>query len=106
MDAVSIFRALGDTTRLAVLECLAGEELNVSTLTDRFEVSQPAMSQHLAILRDCNLVQRRREGKNIFYRANAQGMHPVIDWLAHYQVFWARKLPRLESVLHEIKQGK
>jgi len=106
MNAVGIFRALGDTTRLAVFECLAGEELNVSTLTDRFGVSQPAMSQHLAILRDCNLLERRRDGKNIYYRASAQGMRPMIDWFNHYRAFWAHKLPRLQTVLNEIKQGK
>lgn len=106
VDTASIFRALGDSTRLSVFQCLAAEELNVSALTDRFAVSQPAMSQHLAILRDCNLVERRREGKNIYYKAHPAGMRPVIDWLSHYRIFWAQKLPRLQTVLRDMKRDK
>lgn len=103
MSAAQIFRALADPTRLKVFEAVVGEELSVSDLTDKFEVSQPAISQHLARLRSCGLVSQRREGKQAFYRADAEGMRPMIDWLNHYRAFWKTKLPRLESLLREIK---
>ncbi len=103
MSTAQIFRALADPTRLAVFEAVMGEELSVSELTERFEVSQPAISQHLATLRCCGLVSQRRVGKQAFYRAEPEGMRPMIDWLNHYRAFWNAKLPRLESLLKEMK---
>lgn len=106
MLTADIFRALSDPTRLAVFECVMVQELSVSELTERFEVSQPAISQHLSTLRMCGLVAQRREGKNVFYRADPQGMRPVMDWLNHYRAFWKTKLPRLELMLKEMKDDK
>src|SRR5579884_313925 len=103
MNSAQIFRALADPTRLAVFEAVVGQELSVSELTERFEVSQPAISQHLARLRNCGLVSLRREGKQALYRADPEGIRPMIDWLNHYRAFWKAKLPRLESLLKEMK---
>ena len=103
MNTTQVFRALADPTRLAVFECVLAQEMSVTELTGKFNVSQPAISQHLSTLRNCRLVVQRREGKNIFYRADAEGMRPVIDWLNHYRVFWNKKLPRLQTLLKEMK---
>ena len=106
MSTTAIFRALADPTRLAIFECVAVQELSVSELTGRFEVSQPAISQHLSALRNSGLVAYRRDGKNIYYRADPKGMLPMIDWLNHYRAFWKSKLPRLESLLKELRDDK
>jgi DNA-binding transcriptional ArsR family regulator len=105
MKAADVFRALADPTRLALFESVAVMEMSVSELTTRFEVSQPAISQHLAMLRNCGLVKHRREGKHIFYRADAEGMKPMIDWLSHYRTFWQAKLPQLKALLKEMKDA-
>lgn len=106
METAEIFRTLGDPTRLAVFECVAVEELSVSELTQRFSVSQPAISQHLSILRNCGLVEQRRVGKNVFYKAHPEGMKPMINWLSHYRTFWQTKLPKLEALLKEMKHDR
>ncbi len=106
MSTAAIFRALADPTRLAIFECVAVRELSVSELTERFEVSQPAISQHLSTLRGCGLVTPRRDGKNIFYRGDPKGMQPIVDWLSHYRAFWKSKLPRLESLLKELRDDR
>lgn len=103
MQTVEIFRALADPTRLAVFETVAAREMSVGELTGRFAVSQPAISQHLALLRGCGLVTSRREGKSVLYRANPAGVKPLVDWLEHYRAFWQAKLPRLKAVLKEMK---
>jgi DNA-binding transcriptional ArsR family regulator len=86
-EAADLFRALADSTRLAVFEYVARREMTVSELTSRFDVSQPAISQHLAALRDSGLVSQRKEGKYVFYRAKPAGMKPLIHCLSHYQAF-------------------
>ena len=97
-----VFQALGDPSRRAIFEALARGEAGVKELTARFDISQPAVSQHLATLRDAGLVTGRREGRNVYYRVEPKGMKPLIDWMAHYQVFWADHLGRLEKLLEKM----
>ncbi|MCG3209931.1 MAG: hypothetical protein FOGNACKC_03560 [Anaerolineae bacterium] len=71
LDMVAFCRALGDETRQRILEILQDEgEQCVSDLVDRFNVSQPTISHHLNFLKQANLVASRRDGKQIYYRAN------------------------------------
>ncbi|MBV8674228.1 MAG: helix-turn-helix transcriptional regulator [Acidobacteriaceae bacterium] len=102
----ALFRALGDPTRLAIFELLAQHEHSVSELVDKFEVTQPAISQHLAALRSVRLVNTRRIGRNAYYRARPEGLKPVIDWLRHYQDFWPEKLENLKAVLDKSLKEK
>jgi DNA-binding transcriptional ArsR family regulator len=100
--AAQVFRALADPTRLAVFECVVRQEMTVSALTSRFEVTQPAISQHLALLRESGLVLHRRDGRQVYYRANANGLKPLFRWIDEYRVFWQERLPRLKAVLEEM----
>jgi DNA-binding transcriptional ArsR family regulator len=97
-----VFQALGDSTRRAIFEALARGEAGVKELTARFDISQPAVSQHLAALKQAGLVSGRREGRNVFYRVEPRGMKPLIDWMMHYQVFWTERLGRLQQLLERM----
>jgi DNA-binding transcriptional ArsR family regulator len=99
-----VFRALSDPTRRAVFERLARGEATVSELTAGFDVSQPAISQHLAALRRARLVSERREGRHAYYRAEPAGLAPLVDWIDRYQVFWHARLTRLKSLLKELDE--
>lgn len=94
-----IFQALADRSRRAIFESLARGEAAVKDLTARFEISQPAVSQHLATLKDAGLVTARREGRSVYYRVEPRGMKPLIDWIARYRAFWTEHLDRLEKLL-------
>jgi DNA-binding transcriptional ArsR family regulator len=94
-----IFRALADPSRRAIFESLTRGEAPVKDLTARFEISQPAISQHLAVLRDAGLVDARREGRRVYYRVEPRGLKPLIDWIAHYRAFWLEHVDRLEQLL-------
>ncbi|HUZ13981.1 MAG TPA: metalloregulator ArsR/SmtB family transcription factor [Caulobacteraceae bacterium] len=104
MHQGDIFRALGDPTRRAVYERLAGGELTVSALTAGFAVSQPAVSQHLAALKAAGLVAERREGRCAYYRALPQGLAPLIDWIERTRAFWPERIERLKDVLQRMDQ--
>lgn len=103
LDA-EIFRALGDPTRRAVFERLSAGEMSVSDLKAGFEISQPAVSQHLAALKAANLVSERREGRYIYYRAEPKGLTPLIDWAARYGAFWPARVEKLKDVLKGMDQ--
>ncbi|WP_425326560.1 ArsR/SmtB family transcription factor [Pseudaminobacter salicylatoxidans] len=104
MDTERIFRALADPTRRAVFERLAAGEMSVGDLKAGFDVSQPAVSQHLAALRKAGLVSERREGRNVFYRITPEGLAPLANWMQRYRDFWPERVERLKTVLKEMEQ--
>ena len=102
VDEDRIFQALADPSRRAIFESLTRGEAAVKDLTARFHISQPAVSQHLATLKDAGLVSARREGRMVFYQVEPRGLKPLIDWIAHYQAFWREHIDRLEQLLERM----
>ncbi|MBE2250663.1 MAG: winged helix-turn-helix transcriptional regulator [Myxococcus sp.] len=98
-----IFHALADPSRRAIFESLVRGELAVKDLTARFDISQPAVSQHLATLRNAGLVSGRSEGRCIYYRVEPKGLKPLADWLSHYRAFWTDRLGRLDALLEKLE---
>src|SRR5262245_20352557 len=94
-----IFQALADPSRRAIFESLTRGEAAVKDLTARFDISQPAVSQHLAALKDAGLVHGRREGRLVYYRVEPRGMKPLVEWIAHYRAFWTERVDRLGRLL-------
>src|SRR5687767_9815563 len=99
-----IFHALADPSRRAIFESLTRGEAAVKDLTARFDISQPAVSQHLATLKDAGLVKGRREGRLVYYQVEPRGLKPLIDWIAHYRAFWTERVGRLERLLEKMDQ--
>lgn len=99
-----IFQALADPSRRAIFESLTRGEAAVKDLTARFQISQPAISQHLATLKEAGLVNGRREGRHVYYRVEPRGLKPLIDWIAHYRAFWTERVDRLERLLEEMDE--
>src|SRR3954462_2985955 len=100
----AVFRALADPSRRAIFERLTRGEAAVKDLTARFAISQPAVSQHLATLKDAGLVRARREGRCVYYRVQPSGMKPLIDWIAPYRAFWTEHVDRLEQLLETMDE--
>ena len=98
-DEDAIFHALADPSRRAIFESLTRGEAAVKDLTARFDISQPAVSQHLAALKDAGLVSGRRDGRCVYYRVEGAGLKPLIDWIAHSRAFWEERVGRLERLL-------
>src|ERR1700722_15235358 len=97
-----VMRTLADPTRRKVFERIAAGETGQAALARRARVSQPAISQHLAALKAARLVAERREGRNVFYRAEPKGLAPLVDWLGHYGAFWRQRFTNLRSLVKEI----
>jgi DNA-binding transcriptional ArsR family regulator len=104
MAEPDIFRALADPTRRAVFERLSAAEMTVSDLTRGFEVSQPAISQHLAVLKGAGMVAERREGRQAFYRAAPNALNALEAWVARYRTFWPERVEALKGVLKEMDE--
>jgi DNA-binding transcriptional ArsR family regulator len=99
-----IFQALADPSRRAIFESLTRGEAAVKDLTARFDISQPAVSQHLAALKDAGLVNGRRQGRCVYYRVAPRGIEPLIDWIVQYRAFWTEHVHRLERLLEKMDE--
>ena len=100
-----LLKALADPTRRAIFEQLVRQgEQNVVALTKQAGVSQPAVSKHLAVLKQAGLVQDRRDGRQTHYSAEPKGFAPLVDWMSHYDAFWNDRFDRLENLLKRMDQ--
>lgn len=104
MSEAEIFKALADPTRRAVFERLADGEKNASELREGFAISQPAMSQHLAVLREAGLVAEQRQGRFVHYSVDPAGLAHLYRWLQRYRIFWPERVEALKQLLKEMDQ--
>ena len=97
--AAGTFRAIAHPIRREILDALTAGERSVGDLTSRFDVSQPAVSQHLEVLREAGLVRARSVGRERRYALDPAPIREVFDWAARYEAFWRDRLGRLGAVL-------
>jgi DNA-binding transcriptional ArsR family regulator len=100
-----LFRTLADPTRRALFERLCQEgEQTVGALTARAGVSQPAVSKHLAALKQAGLVRDRHEGRETRYAAQLSALAPLMDWTKQMTGFWEKRFDALEDMLKRMDQ--
>jgi DNA-binding transcriptional ArsR family regulator len=100
-----LFRALADPTRRAIFERLcAGGEQTVGGLTAQGQISQPAVSKHLAVLKQAGLVLDRHQGRQTHYSAQAGALAPLRDWTCQMSRFWEDRFDDLEDLLKRMDQ--
>jgi DNA-binding transcriptional ArsR family regulator len=95
----AMFDVLAEPNRRRILELLRDGERPVGELVDELDVSQPAVSKHLRILRDAGLVEARVDASRRLYRLRPEGLREVDEWLAPYRALWERRLDDLADHL-------
>ena len=98
---MDIFTALADPTRRHIIELLATREQAFGELAERFEMSRPAVSQHLKVLRDANIVASRPDAQRRVYRLNDGALDDLENWITSVRQFWSGALDDLERVLEK-----
>ena len=95
------FVALADPTRREIIESLCSGERAFGEIADNFDMSRPAVSQHLKVLRDAGIVTVRRDAQRRIYRLSHDGLKDVDAWLEKVRRFWSSRLNHLEQALRE-----
>lgn len=101
----SVFAAIADPTRRAILWSLRDGARSVTELMEPLDISQSAFSQHLAVLREAKLVRARRDGRRQIYSVRPQPLYEVARWIRHFDRFWERRLDRLGQYLDRRAKG-
>lgn len=95
-------RAIAEPRRRRILQLVSSEELSAGEIASRFEVTRPAISQHLTVLKDAGLLSERRDGTRRLYRTRPEGLAELRDFL---DGFWADGLDRLKAVAEQAERG-
>ncbi|MEP6738334.1 MAG: metalloregulator ArsR/SmtB family transcription factor [Chryseolinea sp.] len=101
-----VFQAIADPTRRAILTLIALQAMTPNALADHFDSSRQAVSNHLKILTECQLLKQEQSGREIFYQLNPKKMKEVGDWLEPFRNLWEDKFNRLDTVLEKLKKTK
>ena len=99
-----IFQAIADPTRRAIIALLALQAMTPNALAEHFHTSRQAVSKHLRILTECEMVKQDSRGREIYYRLEIEKMKEIDEWLEQYRKIWESQFEQLDALLAELKQ--
>ena len=101
-----VFQAIADPTRRQIISMIAGQQLNLNAVADKFDISRPAISKHIKILTECGLIVINQQGRERYCEAKLAKLNEVSHWVEQYKQFWNAKLDSLELYLDELQKKK
>src|SRR6185369_15264831 len=101
-----VFQAIADPTRRAILLLLAAQAMTPNALAEEFHSSRQAVSKHIQMLTECNLVKQEQKGREIYYHINAGKMKEIDKWIEQFRKIWETRFNQLDEVLLTIKKQK
>jgi len=100
------FNAVAEPRRRDILNYLALQERSVNEIVDSLSIEQPSVSKHLRVLKDVGLVNVRRDGRNMFYRTNAEAIRPLHEWTRTFERFWQHQLNKIKELAERTTNQK
>ena len=101
-----IFQAIADPTRRAIIALIALQSMTPNAIADNFHTTRQAVSKHLRILTECELVKQEQQGREIYYSLQIQKMKEIDKWLDQFRKLWETQFNQLDKVLATIKKQK
>ena len=101
-----IFQAIADPTRRAIIALIALQAMTVGEIAGHFQTSRQAVSKHLRILTECDLLQRKEQGREIYYQLEIDKMKEIDKWLAQFRKIWETRFRQLDNLISTIKKSR
>ncbi len=101
-----VFQAIADPTRRAIISLIALQPMTPNALADHFDSSRQAVSKHIQILAECNLIKQEQSGREIYYQLNLKKLKEVDKWLTPFRELWEARFNQLDNVLKNLKNKK
>jgi len=101
-----VFQAIADPTRRAILTLIAMHAMTPNALAEHFDTTRQAVSKHLRILTECELVSQKQEGREIYYQLELKKMKEIDKWLNQFRKIWEDQFSELDKLLLTIKKKK
>jgi DNA-binding transcriptional ArsR family regulator len=100
-----IFQAIADPTRRAILSMIALQAMTPNALAEHFDISRQAVSKHIGILSECELVKAEHKGREIHYILEIEKMKQIDKWLEQFRKIWETRFNQLDTLLNQIKNN-
>ena len=101
-----IFQAIADPTRRAIITLIALQAMTPNAIAAHFDTSRQAVSKHLQILTECELVTQKQQGREVYYLLEVNKMKEIDKWLEQFRKIWEKRFNQLDEVLLRIKKSK
>jgi len=101
-----IFQAIADPTRRAIIALIAIQAMTPNNLAEHFNTSRQAVSKHIKILTECELVKQEQQGREIYYSLEIEKMKEIDKWLEQFRKLWETRFKQLDKLLSTIKKQK
>ena len=101
-----VFHAIADPTRRAIIALIAVQSMTPNALAEHFDTTRQAVSKHLRILTECEMVKQDQQGREIYYRLEIEKMKEIDKWLEQYREIWEARYKQLDELLSTIKKDK
>lgn len=98
-----IFQAIADPTRRAILVLISSSALTPNTIAEKFQTTRQAVSKHIKILNECDLLEEKKMGREIYYQLKIDKMKEIDRWLEQFKVLWEQRFSQLDQVLFNLK---
>lgn len=98
-----IFQAIADPTRRAIIALIAAQAMTPNALAEHFHTSRQAVSKHLKILSECDLIKPEQRGREIYYQLEIEKMKTIDQWLEQFRKIWETRFSQLDALLSTIK---
>jgi DNA-binding transcriptional ArsR family regulator len=99
-----VFQAIADPTRRAIIALIALQAMTPNAIAENFNTTRQAISKHLRILTECELVKQEQQGREIYYSLEIEKMKEIDNWLAQYREIWKTQFSQLDKVLSTLKK--
>ena len=99
-----IFQAIADPTRRAIIALIAMQAMTPNAIAEHFDTSRQAVSKHLRILTECEVIKQEQKGREIYYLLEIDKMKEIDKWLEQYRKIWETRYEQLDALLAELKQ--
>lgn len=96
-----VFQAIADPTRRAIIDLISHHPINANTIAEQFDVSRQAISLHLKILSECDLLNVRQNGRERLYNAKLEKLNEVYEWVEQYRKLWTGRLNALKDFVEQ-----
>lgn len=101
-----IFQAIADPTRRAIIALVASQAMTPNAIADKFNITRQAVSKHLRILTECELITQAHQGREIYYALELEKIKEIDEWLSQFRAIWEARFNQLDTVLSTLKQNK
>jgi DNA-binding transcriptional ArsR family regulator len=101
-----IFQAIADPTRRAIIALIAVQAMTPNTLAEHFDTTRQAVSKHLQILTDCEVVSQQQQGREIYYQLKIDKMKEIDQWLEQFRKIWEQRYTQLDELIQTLKSDK